>query len=394
MFLIRILRWLFGWIRLEAEGGFPERLLNLAAREDIDLWGIRRRDITLSACCPARQYRRLRSPARRAGMRMHVTERHGSPFFIHRYRARSGLLVGLVISVLLLRFLSSRVWVIEVRGNEKVDSETIAKVMEGYGVREGADLSHLDINALQIDAMNKLPDLSWCVVNLQGSIAYIEVTERVPKPEINTTQVPSNIKSTADGRILSVEVYSGQAMVKTGDAVVKGMLLVSGVVESKVGAVLQRSQAKILAQTTHTLEVTLPLTETKMLPTGRVITRPSLHFFSLDMPWYTDGPIDGEYTLVSEKNRLQANGIHLPLGISFDRYVLLAPTEVIHTQEEAYTLTMEALGDKLNSELKGAEITASDIKGEVRDGVYVLTGNYTCVENICAEEPLLFGGSQ
>lgn len=39
MFLIRLLRWLFGFVRWEAEGGFPERLLNLAARPGAPLVG-------------------------------------------------------------------------------------------------------------------------------------------------------------------------------------------------------------------------------------------------------------------------------------------------------------------------------------------------------------------
>lgn len=32
MFFIRFLRWLLGWVRLETEGGFPEKLLNGAAK--------------------------------------------------------------------------------------------------------------------------------------------------------------------------------------------------------------------------------------------------------------------------------------------------------------------------------------------------------------------------
>ena len=50
MFLIRLLRWLFGFVRWEAEGGFPERLLNLAARQELPLWGVSRQGETLSAC--------------------------------------------------------------------------------------------------------------------------------------------------------------------------------------------------------------------------------------------------------------------------------------------------------------------------------------------------------
>lgn len=79
MFLIRFMRWLFGWVKLEAEGGFPERLLNFTAIEGIEMWGVCRQGVKLTACCPAHQYKRLRLPARRTGMRIHVKKKHGLP---------------------------------------------------------------------------------------------------------------------------------------------------------------------------------------------------------------------------------------------------------------------------------------------------------------------------
>ena len=56
MFFIQFLRFLRGWIWFEAEGGFPERMLNLAARADIGLWNTCRQGIVLKACCFARDY--------------------------------------------------------------------------------------------------------------------------------------------------------------------------------------------------------------------------------------------------------------------------------------------------------------------------------------------------
>ena len=95
MFIIRFLRWLLGWVEFEAEGGFPERLLNLAARGGIPLWDTGRRGVVLTARCFARKYKKLRPIARKAGVRLHVVRRHGVPFFLQRYRARAGLVAGL-----------------------------------------------------------------------------------------------------------------------------------------------------------------------------------------------------------------------------------------------------------------------------------------------------------
>ena len=55
MFFIRFLRWLLGWVRLETEGGFPEKLLNGAAKAGFSLWNSCRQGVRMTTCCYARQ---------------------------------------------------------------------------------------------------------------------------------------------------------------------------------------------------------------------------------------------------------------------------------------------------------------------------------------------------
>ena len=114
MFLVRFLRWLLGWVRLETEGGFPEKLLNQAAKAGLPLWNSCRQGIRMTTCCYARQYKKLRPLAKKACVRMRVKERHGIPFFLHRYRARAGLAAGILVYALLLQFLSGRIWIVHV----------------------------------------------------------------------------------------------------------------------------------------------------------------------------------------------------------------------------------------------------------------------------------------
>ncbi len=389
MFLIKLMRWLFGWVKLEAEGGFPERLLNLTAMEGIELWGVCRQGVKLTACCPVRQYKKLRQPARRTGMRIHVTKRYGLPFLIRRYRSRAGAAIGLAAFLLVLHLFSQRVWVVEVRGNKESDSVEILEVMKQFGVKVGADLSTLDIDTLQLEALKKLPHLAWCVVNIQGSIAYIDVTERIPTPDLSNADVPSNIKAKCDGRIESVEVYTGQAMVQKGDAVAKGMLLVSGVVESKVGPILRRSQARILARTNRSLEVKVPLKEVHMKPSGHELLRPSLRLFTLDIPMYTDGEIEQPNKLTVSRMMLDVNGIELPVGIIQRRYDILSPVEIERTEQQAEQLAKQRLEKKKSDDLSSVQIVSSSQNGKIQDGQYIFKGEYTCIEDICMEEQII-----
>jgi len=390
MLLVRLIQWLTGWIRFEAEGGFPERLLNLSARGGIDLWSMSRSGITLSACCPARAYRSLRAPARRAGMCMHVTERHGAPFFLRRWQKRTGIIAGVIVFAVIINIFSSRIWVIQVRGNDTVSSEQITAVLEKYGICEGVNPSRLVTEQIQLEAIGELPELAWFTVNLSGSTAYIDVAERVDAPEMVPSDAPSNIKAACDGRIISVEAYTGQALVNPGDAVIKGALLVSGVVESKTGAMFRRSHAKIMAETHREIEVVIPLSETVSQPVGEAIFRPYLHLFSLDIPLFTDGVIDATVYPDGVINRapVTINGIPLPIGFVYTQYEKHEAVTITRTEQQAAALATDKLAE-LELDFGAAEIRMATRTGELRGDVYVLTGRYECIEDIAMEEPLL-----
>ncbi len=388
MFFIRFLRWLAGWVRLETEGGFPEKLLNGAAKAGIALWNSCRQGVRMTTCCYARQYKKLRPSAKKACVRMRVVERHGLPFLLHRYRARAGVAVGILVYALLLQFLSGRIWIVDIQGNDRVPETAIREVLEPLGVREGGDFGKLDVPSLQLTALQSLPDLTWLAVNLEGSTVHVQVQERGSHAPMEDGAFPSNIKAARDGRILKIETTSGQAMVQAGDAVTKDTLLISGVVDSKTGPLLKRSSGRVVAETSRTLTAEVPLEETLLLPTGDTIFRPVFSLFGIRIPLYTDGTIPKEHALETHRHMLCAYGKELPVGLLCDRYVLLEPSPVSRTEEEAAALAAERLNERERTELGRAEITASNREGRVENSVYILTGTYACIEDIGVEEQI------
>ena len=388
MFLVRFLRWLLGWVRLETEGGFPEKLLNQAAKAGLPLWNSCRQGIRMTTCCYARRYKKLRPLAKKACVRMRVKERHGIPFFLHRYRARAGLAAGILVYALLLQFLSGRIWIVHVEGNEQVTDASILEVLEPLGIREGGDFKELDIPSLQLTALQSLPDLTWLAVNLDGSTVHVKVRERGSHAPMEDDAFPSNIKAARDGRIVKIEATSGQAMVRAGDAVTKDTLLISGVVESKTGPMLKRSSGRVIAETNRVLRVEIPLEDTLLLPTGDSIFRPAFTLFGIRVPLYTDGTIPKDHALDTHRHMRTAYGKALPVGFICDRYELLEPSPVTRTEEEAAALAASLLDERERAELGRAEITSSNRESRVENGVYILTGTYACVEDIGVEEQI------
>lgn len=117
MFLLRMIQYLLGTVRLRAEGGSPEKFLNLVAQRDISLWDIRLKDGMLTAGALSRSLKRLRPLAGQAGVVLSVEARKGLPHLAKRFAGRTGLLIGTVLFLALVWFFSSFIWEIDITGN-------------------------------------------------------------------------------------------------------------------------------------------------------------------------------------------------------------------------------------------------------------------------------------
>lgn len=378
-----------GYVRFRAEGGFPERFINLCAAHRIELWNTRRDGISLYACCAARDYRRLRFVARKTGVRMRLQSKRGVPFFVNRHRARAGLLVGLAAYAALLNLLGGYVWVVDVHGNERVPTAVIEQAVAKCNVKAGCAIDRLDIPDIQLQSLRLLPDLSWLTVNMHGSTAQVMVSERKEPDDDRTSRNPANVKAAVDGVIVSMEVYEGDVQVQVGDAVTQGMLLVSGVRTTELGDYLTRARAKILARTTRTLTVSVPLREQQLLPTGKVISRPTGYLFGIEIPWYNSGALSEHYTVQRRDHRLKVNGITLPIGWFTDYATEQAPQTVTRTEQQAEKMAWEQMS-VLESELSAtAQIrTRHETSKRVGD-TWQITVQCECVENIAVCEDIL-----
>lgn len=383
----RVFRWFLGWVRVETEGGYPERLLNTIAKEEIAVWGVRFQDERMRFSCFARDYRLMRYRARRACVRMRVRQKHGLPFWLHRYRRRKGLLVGLVVYVLVLALLSPRIWAIEVVGNDATSSEDILAVAQDVGVRLGARMDRLQIKQLEIMGLNRLPTLAWISVNPSGCVARVEVTERKPTPQVLDLSRPSDMVAVRDGKILSVTVVSGEKRVMAGEAVSAGTVLIGGRVESELGEQLYRAYGEVWAQTERQITVSVPLTYYPARPDGYVAVCPTVHFLSWQIPLYVTPPDGEDYQLAQRTHFLQANGLTLPLGVTHNYYIRTERPTTTRTEQEAAVLAKKRLSEQEKALFGDGEFEEIRRAAKTADGVYTLSVTYHCVENIAVEEP-------
>ncbi len=234
MIRIKLLSLLTGYVSLMVQGESLEKFVNMAAGRGIFLWDIvRLNNHAIQAKVRISEVRPLRHIAKTTGSRFKIVERRGLPFFSHRLRQRKLLAIGAVVFLVTLYLLSSFVWFIDVTGTDKLSPQQIKGIASQAGLRPGMAKWNLDVKAVEKEIRDQLPSVAWAGITVEGTRVTIEIAERKLVTE-DVNKGPAHIIAGKAGLIKEVLVLKGQAMVKEGDTVLPGQVLISGETQEEI----------------------------------------------------------------------------------------------------------------------------------------------------------------
>ena len=388
MFSLNLTRWLMGYVRFSVCGGSPERFYTACARSGAYLWDIAAGK-NAGACVAARKYRRLRRCAHRTGCRLKIREKRGLPFALRRTRGHRGLWAGSAAFLLILYFLSLRVWCVQITGDSPYPAGQLENALAAEGLARGVWKGSVDPKITAERVMLKFPDIRWMSINLHGSAAEVVVQKKVKKPQITDLTGVCNVKASATGQILSMKVYAGTPAVKKGDAVVAGQLLVSAVVEDQLGgSTLTHASAEIDAETVHELTARVELKQTKTVSTGRVVYRRNLDIFGARLPVTLQRKPGTGWNVSRQKYDVSMFGTPLPLSIYEERWEEMHSVGFVLTKEQARAAAKQEIDRQAKQILKSGKIVEMKTEEKWEKNALTESAHLTCEENIAQESPI------
>ena len=393
--MIGLTRWLTGWVEFSIQGkkkGQAERFLTLSARSGFCFWGMEPEGEGFRCRVRAVEYPELRSGARRCRVRLRVLRRRGLPFWQQKLCRRKGLALGGAVFCLLLWFLSGRFWIITVSGNEELPQSLLLSAAQEEGLFSGVARDSIDEKVLAAALMERFPEIGWVSVNTRNCQAEICLEEGVPKPEEQSGETPANILAAADGQILSIDAFDGVAMVKAGDTVVEGQVLISGIREDQLGvnhAIHARGQVEARTRRSFTAEIPLEYTET--VETGETLTRRSLTAFGLTFPLTLRREPEGLWRREDNLYTASLLGTPLPLWVQEETWLACRQEKRKLTLEEAEALAWDAVSLQ-QRELLGVRgrVLEEESSSKVENGVLRLTVRARCREEIGVTQEIIF----
>lgn len=297
MLIIRLWNYFRGYVIIRIEGLTLERFINLATLNNIYLWDIERLDYTtLEAKVSIKGFGDLKDLIIKAGCRFNVISKEGLPFFVHKLRKRKMLVIGFILMIGTIFFLTSFIWNIEVIGTEDFNENELIEYLDKEGIKTGIKKSIVNEEQLKIDILKKFDDIAYVDIDINGTNLVVEIKERTyytEDNEIDKTK-PANIVANKKGVIEKVIAKNGNAIVEKGEIVEEGQVLITGVLknDAEENILLVHSEGEVLARTYYYKSIKEPIVKQIQEETGEKyysrevkIGNKSIHLKNGDIPF-------------------------------------------------------------------------------------------------------------
>lgn len=387
--ILSLLRYFKGNVDFYAEGLDTESFYTYCSKKSVEILHPQKIGYRLYAEIDSKNYKKLRAPAKKYGLKLRLLKKHGIYFFAKKNKNKIGIAAGAIFIVCFSIFMNLFIWEINVIGNDKTKTDEIIKSAEEMGLFTGTLARSHSVQNMEWYILRENSGLASVQINIQGSVANILINEREEEPKmVSDDDVPTNLVASKYGVVRKMNVYDGQSTVKTGDAVMKGDLLVSAVYEDSHNKLtLKHARADVFAETDYNISVEYPLEE-KIQKIDKIKKQIyEINFLGFSFNFGNSKGLEGLPNDSSEKN-LSFLGIKLPITVTKTRYFDVKYNTITYSFEQGRAGAYDLLNKKENELMNEMEILSRKTEEKVKEGVYFINADYIVLMNIAQEQPI------
>ena len=367
-----------------------ERFLNICQLKGIDIWDIVRTGDDLSCCIYVDDFKKIRQFIKKTHCLVHIKRKCGLPFYIERWKHHKAFLLGIFLAIGILFFSSTYIWDIYIEGNSMYTNESIVKFLEEEGIYQGMNKDLIDCDKVERILKEHYERMSWVSVYISGTRLMIQIKENYGVLKIEEKETKqADLVAGANGKIVSIITRSGTPLVKKGQTVKKGQILVSGEVpiydDNKEIAAYNyvRADADIRIQMQLKYE-----DQVKKMQEDRIYTGKSFASYEI---WLSDFIVHfkgikqkyDNYDLVKKQEQLKILGdFYLPIGINILTTREYHPVTISLTKEQLKDKIEENMQNFLkNLEKNGLEVVEKDVRLYYDASVCTAKGKFIIVSD-------------
>lgn len=325
-----------GVITFEAVTDEPETLINIIKNSSVQVSEIKYKKGRLYGKVYRHDLANICDMAGKIGIPVSIAEKRGSIFTIRKYRARSGIILGIILSFLMVAYLSNIVMSVEIYGNETLSDKQIISLLNDCGIKIGAFIPGIDLRDAERQIVSSSDDIAWIGIRSSGCIIEAEVSETEPSPEMVSTRTPCNVISSRNAQIVNIKnVHMGMLVPMLYDGVQKGDLLISGTVDDgKGGVYFAHAMGEIIGRYNEKVTFSQSFAD-EITNYSDKVTRKYLNIFGLRIPLFVGKNDFEQYEYDESFSYFRILNIELPIGMIISEYHPYQTESISYSPEKA-----------------------------------------------------------
>ena len=365
-------------------------------RQHIHLFNIKRiNDITVEFCVYSDDYVSVCEICNNSNCQYETLKSTGVKSFFSKYLKRKPFFFGIIVVVLVIYYSTGFIYNIEITGNEYMSKYEILSLLKEAGVNDGASNRKLDVKDIQNNVMLTTDKLAWLWIDIKGTNAYVTIKERIIVPEPENKDEYCNYISTSDAVITDIMPRYGKPMVKVGDVVRKGDILISGISETQMGEIrYMHADGVVKGRTWHELDGVYNHTKVNRYLTGNIEKRYSIIIDNSVFPILKENKtsfLEFDHNKIEQKIKFFKKT--LPISFTIDTYCEIIEECVEISDDEVVQTAVSVLGKSLYEDIckKRDDIIIIDKTykySHLDNGNLYVKVIYECSENIGEKYPL------
>ena len=357
--IIRVLlQYLLGYVRVTVEGYYIERFINICTTSKILIWNLKRdKGVRLYLNIGINDFYRIVKIAKKLKCKVKINKKRGIPFIINKYRKRKVFLISLFIIIITIYVSTGYIWNIEIQIEDNLKLENLKEDIISAGLKTGMKKEEIHTEEIINQIRLKRNDISWIGIELKGTNAIVRAVKAKEAPEIIDENDYCNIVATKSGTITKIIAQNGTALVKPGDEVEKGQVLIQGAMKGKyTGIRYVHSLGEVKAIVKYTKTEKIRYKEEKTVKTGNIEKKYQIKFNNFQINFYKTLSNFKIYDTIEENKKLKIfSNFYLPISVTKVTNEELEKISKEYTVEEATEIGTKKLEQEIEAEIENKE---------------------------------------
>lgn len=270
----------YGMLRVMVYSKNLEKFINLLWEKGIVLKNIIRESInSVSFEIKIDDYETLVQVSKKTKSKFKIMNRKGIFFLKIKLKKRKSMVFGILLCIVIIYFLSHYIWGIQIVTEKNIVPYEVREELSSIGIKPGIFKGNIKVYDIEENLKKINPNIMWVRVRIEGSILKVTIREKESLPEIKKDNTANNIVAKKDGVVKRIYTRSGTAVVKNGEVVKKGQVLIIGEQGIEKSSYKVPAEGEVIATTYYEEERKVPLNYIKKVRTGRSITNYFIYVF-------------------------------------------------------------------------------------------------------------------